>query len=102
VWCPLRPRLIFFPSLRCKRRLKVVVCEFRNRYRQFESTPLRHRVLSLTILRPNHRIACPCGLTCKYVVAEKTTFVQMIRDSLAISLLPILRLGACTVSPSDL
>jgi hypothetical protein len=28
----------------CKHRLKAVVCEFRNRYRQFESTPLRHTV----------------------------------------------------------
>jgi len=27
-----------FSSLSCKRRLKAVVCEFRNRYRQFEST----------------------------------------------------------------
>jgi hypothetical protein len=36
---------------------------------------IRHRVLSLTILCPNHRIAGPCGLTCKYLVAEKTTFV---------------------------
>jgi hypothetical protein len=40
----MRPRLIFFRRLRFKRRLKVVVREFRKRYRQFESTPLRHRV----------------------------------------------------------
>jgi len=33
--------LDLFPSLRCKRRLKAIVCQFRNRYRQFESTPLR-------------------------------------------------------------
>jgi hypothetical protein len=40
----MRPRMIFFSSLRCKGRLKVVVCEVRNRYREFESTPLRQRV----------------------------------------------------------
>jgi hypothetical protein len=34
-------------SLRCKRRLKAVICEFRNRYRQFESTSLRQRVSGL-------------------------------------------------------
>jgi hypothetical protein len=29
------------PSLCCERRLKAVVCQFRNRYREFESIPLR-------------------------------------------------------------
>jgi Arabinose-binding domain of AraC transcription regulator, N-term len=32
------------PSLCCRRRLKAVVCQFRNRYREFESIPLRQRV----------------------------------------------------------
>src|ERR1700674_5350146 len=40
----IRPRLILLRRLRFKRRLKAVVREFRKRYRQFESTPLRHRV----------------------------------------------------------
>jgi hypothetical protein len=42
-----RPRLIFLRRLRFKRRLKVVVREFRKRYRQFESTPLRQRIRQL-------------------------------------------------------
>jgi len=41
------------PSLCCKRRLKAVVCQFRNRYRKFESTFLRQRVLGETILQRN-------------------------------------------------
>jgi hypothetical protein len=40
-------------SLCCKRHLKAVVCQFRNRYREFESTPLHHSVLHFSYLSEN-------------------------------------------------
>jgi hypothetical protein len=51
--------LDLFPSLRCKRRLKAIVCEFRNRYRQFESTPLRQSVLPFQHIPENREKSAP-------------------------------------------
>jgi hypothetical protein len=41
------------PSLCCKPRLKAVVCQFRKRYRKFESTSLHHSVLHFSYLSEN-------------------------------------------------
>jgi hypothetical protein len=53
---PSRPR---DSSLCCKPRLKAVVWQFRNRYRKFESTSLRHRVRDFR-QSPEKYANCPC------------------------------------------
>jgi hypothetical protein len=71
----------------CKRRLKAVVCQFKNRYREFESIPSATESLSLAIPRSNHRKARHSGVICKYVVAERITLRQAMGNSRAESLL---------------
>ena len=54
---------------------------------EFESAPLRQRVLISSNARPNHQKARASGLFCIHVVAEKITFRQVTRDSRPKSLL---------------